>query len=244
MDVLDGADSWHGDGGRHPKHDRRAAARALRLAGRTYDEIVAEVGVSKSTVSLWVRDLPKPPPRDRAAHARMMNDRRWEPYRRRRDAERRETIAAAMAEVGALSGRELLLIGAALYWAEGTKAKPWARRDERVVFTNSDPDVIQVFLRWLDRLGVAPERRTYRVAIHESADLAAAHRYWADLIGISVQDFQKPSIKRHNPRTVRHNVGAGYHGCLVIKVYKSAELYRRIEGWWQGIAMALPARAC
>jgi hypothetical protein len=38
-------------------------------------------------------------------------------------------------------------------------------------------------------------------------------------------------IKRHNPQTVRKNVGENYHGCLRIVVHRSSDLYRRIEGW-------------
>ena len=40
------------------KDEQRAKARALRASGCTYDEIAAELGVSKGSVSLWVRDLP------------------------------------------------------------------------------------------------------------------------------------------------------------------------------------------
>ncbi len=42
------------------KDEVRARARALRAEGRDYDEIAARLGVSKSSVSLWVRDLPTP----------------------------------------------------------------------------------------------------------------------------------------------------------------------------------------
>ena len=41
-------------------------------------------------------------------------------------------------------------------------------------------------------------------------------------------------LKRHNPKTVRKNVGEGYHGCLRIDVRRSGDLYRRIEGWAAG----------
>ena len=44
------------------KDEVRARARALRGEGRDYDEIAARLGVSKSSVSLWVRDLPTPRP--------------------------------------------------------------------------------------------------------------------------------------------------------------------------------------
>jgi len=44
-------------------------------------------------------------------------------------------------------------------------------------------------------------------------------------------------LKRHNPTTVRLNQGDEYHGCLVVHVAKSRELYDTIVGLWQGIAM-------
>ena len=43
------------------KDDLRAKARDLREQGLDYKQIVAELGVSKSSVSLWVRDMPRPP---------------------------------------------------------------------------------------------------------------------------------------------------------------------------------------
>lgn len=42
------------------KDDLREAALALRAEGRTYDEIRDELGVSKGSLSLWLRDLAHP----------------------------------------------------------------------------------------------------------------------------------------------------------------------------------------
>jgi len=42
------------------RDDLRAKARDLRAQGRAYQEIAATLGVAKSSVSLWVRDLPAP----------------------------------------------------------------------------------------------------------------------------------------------------------------------------------------
>ncbi|WP_327156512.1 hypothetical protein OHU45_22320 [Streptomyces tubercidicus] len=219
------------------KDDLRTRARELRGQGLTYDRIQLELGCSKSSISLWVRDLPKPPPRRTPAEqARIAREKRWEHELAVRDRERRETKSAATQEVGDLSDRELLLAGAVLYWAEGTKDKPYKRR-EHVQFVNSDPGVIKVFAAWLRLLGVDPERIAYRVMIHMTADVEAAERYWAGLVGVDVTALQKTTIKKHNPKTTRKNVGEGYHGCLVIRVLQSAELYRRIEGWWYGIVL-------
>lgn len=217
------------------KDDLRARARELRKQGRTYDEIQVELGCSKSSISLWVRDLPKPPPRT-PEEASAIARRGWEATLKRREEERQRTKADATRDIGALSDRDLFIAGVALYWAEGTKDKPYARR-EGIIFVNSDPNVIQLYLAWLNLLGVEPERIGYRVMIHRTADVAGAERYWADLVGVDVTALQKTTIKKHNPKTVRKNAGEAYHGCLVIRVLQSADLYRRIEGWWYGIVL-------
>ncbi|MCP3822785.1 hypothetical protein NLX86_33320 [Streptomyces sp. A3M-1-3] len=219
------------------KDDLRARARELRTQGRTYDEIQVELGCSKSSISLWVRDLPKPERRRTREDASAIAKRGWEVTLQRRDLERQRTKKAAAAEIGAMTQRELFLLGIGLYWSEGTKDKPYARR-ENVTFVNSDPGMITTFLAWLDLLGVEREHVRYCVMIHETAHVAAAEGYWAELVGADLNAFNKTTIKKHNPKTVRKNTGDTYRGCLVIKVRQSADLYRRIEGWWCGIVEA------
>ncbi|MFD6492853.1 hypothetical protein ACFV99_06255 [Streptomyces sp. NPDC059944] len=225
---------------RHPraKDDLRARARELRLQGWTYDRIQIELGCSKSSISLWVRDLPTPERRKRTREeASAIAKRGWEATMRLRDEERRRTKQAATAEIGTLSDRELFLLGVALYWAEGSKTKPHLTQ-ERVTFINSDPRMIEVYLAWLRLLGVSSDRLRFHVHIHESGDVEGAERFWADLVGADAPALGKTYLKRHNPKTNRKNLGQDYRGCLVIRVLGSAELYRRIEGWWYGIVLS------
>jgi transposase len=123
------------------KDDLRARARELRLQGRTYDQIQLELGVSKSSISLWVRDLPRPERRRSTEQASAIAKRGWEARLRHREEERRHVKAAARQAVGEMTDREAFLTGVALHWAEGAKDKPYARR-ERLHFINSDPNVI------------------------------------------------------------------------------------------------------
>ncbi|PHQ51366.1 hypothetical protein BLA24_15925 [Streptomyces cinnamoneus] len=220
----------------HAKTDMRARARELRRAGRTYDEIVAELGVSKSSVSLWVRDLPKP--RKTTEQLDAMREARWAPHRRAQAIKRMETKLEAANEIGPMTDRELFLVGVGLYWSEGAKSKIH-RPAERATFVNSDPGMIRVYLAWLALLGVEPDRIQYRVMIHESADVGRAERFWADLASVDVTALKKTTLKKHDPRTVRKNVGDTYYGCLVVDVLRSADLYRRIEGWWYGIVVGV-----
>ena len=166
--------------------------------------------------------------------------------RAKKDERRDHELEAIATVVGQPSLREVLLAGAVAYWAEGTKRKPW-RLAERVTFTNSDPDMVRLFVAFLRAMGVDDQRRVFRVSIHESADDAAARAYWADLVGVPEPELMRSTLKRHIPKTVRKNVGDDYHGCLVIGVRQSVGLYREIEGIWRAISIGastlmLPSR--
>ncbi|MFF0705653.1 hypothetical protein ACFYVC_35640 [Streptomyces tendae] len=223
------------------KDDLRDRARELRRRGWTYDQIEAELGCSRSSVSLWVRDLPKPEPRYTPQEQQTLMRAGLARVRSAQDEERQRTKEEAKLAIGELSARELFLVGVGLYWAEGGKDKPYDRR-ENVTFVNSDPGMIKVFLAWLDLLGIERERLRFTVMIHENADVAGAEQFWAELVSADRSAFNKTTLKRHNPKTVRKNVGVSYRGCLVIKVLKGAELYRRIEGAWSGLVLAAEQR--
>ncbi|MFD5106193.1 hypothetical protein [Streptomyces cinereoruber] len=224
------------------KDDLRTRARELRLEGWTYDRIQVELGCSKSSISLWVRDLPKPEPRYTEEERRARMNSGLARLRATQDEERQETKRLAHESVGALTDRELFIAGVTLYWAEGAKGKTYRRR-EVLQFINSDPNVITLYLRWLDLLGVTPDRLRFRVSIHESADVAEAERFWAELAGVDASAFQRATLKRHNPKTVRKNTAEAYRGCLVVYVTGGSELYRRMEGAWYGIVEAARAQS-
>jgi transcriptional regulator with XRE-family HTH domain len=226
------------------KDEVRARARELREGGLDYEEIAGALGVSKSSVSLWVRDMPRPPrlsykeTRKRAAEGVR---RYWAAERPVREARREAVRAAAAAAIGVLSPREILIAGSIAYWCEGTKKKP-CRQAESVAFINSDPDLIKLFLRFLSAAGVESSQLRFRVHIHESADVAAAEQFWLAVTGAEPAQFHRTTLKRHNPRTVRKNVGDDYHGCLIVVVRQSADLYERIEGWVRAVTAIMPSQ--
>lgn len=97
------------------KDELHQRARELRAQGRTYNEIAAELGVSKGSISLWVRDLPRPA-RLSYEESRRRNAEATAAYfqarREVRQAARREVVDAASAQIGALSDREICIAGA------------------------------------------------------------------------------------------------------------------------------------
>jgi hypothetical protein len=193
-------------------------ARGLRRTGLPLAEIAATLGVSRSSVSLWVRDveftpLPRPPRgRRRAPNA----------LQRRKQAEVDRLVEEGRARVGRLSEREFLVAGIALYAGEG------AKRDGAVKFANSDPRMIAFHCAWLRRFFEIDETRLrVRLYLHEGLDLDASVAYWSALTGIPPSQFQKPYRAVPDP-TIRHTKHV--HGCVSID-YSCSSTHRRIMGF-------------
>src|SRR5215469_5169130 len=87
------------------KDEVRARARELRSCGYTYAEIAAELSVSRSSVSLWTRDLPRV---GRISHeeTRQRNaagvSEYWRAEGLRREARRDAVSQAAATEIGSV----------------------------------------------------------------------------------------------------------------------------------------------
>ena len=218
------------------KDEIREQAIGLRRDGLSYREISEHLMVSKSSLSLWLRDVPVSEEHREAMHKRLRESSatRAETNRALGARRRADIREVAVHQVPALAESELFVAGVVAYWAEGAKNKPW-RGSEAVRFMNSDSSMIRLFLAWAHLIGVSDDRLVFRVQIHESADIAGAVRFWADVVGVSADSVQT-TLKRHNPKTVRKNTADDYHGCLCVYVRRSAELNLRIAGWFEGIA--------
>jgi hypothetical protein len=214
----------------------------LRKQGKSYNEIMAVVPVAKSTLSLWLRDvgLSKKQTQLFSIKKRLAQLRGGEA----RHTDRLERTAVVMDEaknmIGNLTKRERLLIGTALYWAEGSKEKTY-RPSVRLDFANSDPDMIRFHVAWLrEVLGVSDSDIQVTLHIHENRlqELEDFKSYWLNATNLTLENYTKPVIKRHKPKTKRHNVADTYHGLVAIRVRRSTMLNRRILGWIHGIIAA------
>jgi hypothetical protein len=194
------------------------AARGLRAQGWTLLEIATELGVAKSSVSLWVRDVAFVPRRPSGSPDRK---RGLHPQRiaklREIDALDREGIA----RVGIMSDQAFLVAGAALYAGEGSKT------DGQVLFPNSDPRMIAFFCAWLRRFfDIDESRLRLRLYLHQGLDLDAATAFWAELTGIPPEQHTKPYRAVPDP-SIRH--AKHPMGCPAVR-YGCARTHRAVMG--------------
>jgi hypothetical protein len=220
---------------------QRNDAIRLREKGYSYREILREIPVAKSTLSLWLRKIGLSERQEqRLTMKRLEAGRRGAQARRNKRLKVTEEIKdRARSEILRLNigKKELWLMGVMLYWAEGKKEKE-SSPSGSVRFSNSDPIMLKLFCKWLVEVCNVPEGQlTYDLYLHESHKhrLTEILKYWTDILGVGRKGIQKVYFKRHLTRTKRNNVGTSYFGQLMIGVRKSTYLNRKIAGWIEGI---------
>lgn len=211
----------------------KSKARELRKKGLSVKEIQRKLGVSRSSVSLWVRDI-------------KLNKKQLEKlYLNKRTGALKGSIIAAtnkikkreeltqrlmregMKEVGILSKRDRFVVGIAMYFAEGDKT------DRHVAFSNSNPQSIKFMIDWLREFCKVPEAR-FRgsLYLHDNLDEKKAKRFWSELTKIPLSQFTKTYIVKNNPRRLRKTKNP--YGVFRVRV-SDVNLHRKIMGWISGI---------
>ena len=191
-------------------------ARRLRAGGMTMPDIAASLGVSRSSVSLWTRDVPITAGPRRPAVGRLPNR-----LQRAKEAEIAALLEAGRERIGRLSDRDLLVAGTALYAGEGAKA------DGRVKLANSDPRMIGLHCRWLRRFFAVDESRLrVHLYLHAGLDLDGAIEFWSATTRIPPEQFTRP-YRAVPDAGIRHNKHR--HGCPSV-VYSCAATHRAVMG--------------
>ncbi|TSC69390.1 MAG: Uncharacterized protein G01um101466_51 [Parcubacteria group bacterium Gr01-1014_66] len=110
----------------HPHNSNYQDALQLSLNGSSYGEIKNFLGIPKSTQSYWFKDLELPAEAKKLLKKKqgnglkalaLFNNHRTKAIQK----ENEETRMAYEMRIVTLCDRELMLIGASLYWAEGQK---------------------------------------------------------------------------------------------------------------------------
>jgi len=221
------------------KEEEYALAIQLRRQGKTYNEILKNIPVAKSTLSIWLRSVGlAKSQKQRLTKKRIEAQRRGADSRyNARVAEVQSLVEKGILDVGVLTERELWLIGITLYWAEGSKQHAH-NPSVGVIFSNSDAAMHRCFLRWLTFIEIPERAITFDLFVHKSRemDIPLFKKWWTRELKLSDGMLNTVYLKRGNIKTNRHNVADLYHGLLRIKVAGSTSLNRKIQGWIEGIA--------
>jgi hypothetical protein len=177
------------------KREQMERARFLRGQGMSLNEIVATLGVSKASVSLWVRNIAlTSTQRAGLSHkGRSLDSIEKRRINRIKNTEEKHAVVITHAKkaIPVLSKRELFLVGVALYWGEGGKTQKGTAR-----VANSDPKIISIMMRFFKEICNVPDTK-FRGHVHTFSHLnvGLAEEYWSNISGIPRNQFYKTYSK-------------------------------------------------
>ena len=173
------------------KYIEKKKALVLRKRGESLKSIASQLGVSKSSVSIWVRDVPLSMEQLKFLGQKGFTSEAIEKRRTTRNANERTKRDKVMQEgaknIRALSKNDLRIIGLCLYWGEGGKTVRGMAR-----ISNSDPAVIKVMMRFFREICLVEEKK-FRGSLHIHSHLEShkAEKYWSTISGIPQSQFYK-----------------------------------------------------
>ncbi|EKD43251.1 MAG: hypothetical protein ACD_72C00390G0002 [uncultured bacterium] len=209
------------------KLEQRKIAETLRKNGASYGEILELIKVSKSTLSLWLRNITLTNEQKNKLYKIPRQINAYNLAKKNQDKKILITkiiLDESILEVEKLIDNKLFLAGLMLYWAEGDKAE----MIEAVKFTNSDPIMIKLMMRWFREICEVPEEKI-RIAlnIHELHNQKEIENYWSKITEIPLSQFNKTFVK---PSALTFKRNLLYNGTCSIRV-SNKNLFRKIKGW-------------
>lgn len=219
------------------KSHKKILAQLMRKKGKSIKEIARFLEVSRSSVSVWCRDVKLTFKQIKNLHERMVTGgyigRLKGAYlqRSKKELKIKEYEQLGIKNIGNLNNRELLLIGIGLYLGEGNK------QGNKFQFTNSNPDIVRLIILWLEKC-FKVKRNNLDLTIF--INLVHINReqklldYWTKITKTNIDQFHKTIfIKSKNKKLyLNHD---NYFGILSVRVKKSSNLQYKILGLCYGI---------
>lgn len=209
-----------------PKLEERMTVEKLRKQGLSYREIMQQVAVSKSSISLWCKNI-------QLTHSQKekLKGKRPKGYlgalanRIKRQSEIILIKRGAATEINELTFDEFKIAGATLYWGEGDKK-------HSAGVTNSDPQLIKFMMKWFRDVCKVPEAK-FKLSIyyHSGQNEEEIKKYWSSLTRVPLSQFHKSIFKKEGTG-YRKNIL--YKGTLKIRICDE-NLRHRILTWIEKI---------
>lgn len=187
----------------------------MRAEGWSVREIEQELGVARSSVSVWVRDIVLGP----SQLERLLT--RTRPGQI--VAAQRKAAAAREVRRGyQLEGRRLIherepsyAAGCMLYWAEGAKAR------NVVDFCNADPELVTTFAAFLRRHFEVTDARM-RIACNLFADHVERQReienFWLERLGLPETSLRKSQVNVYSKYSQKKRINKLPYGTCKLVV--------------------------
>ncbi|PIR73353.1 MAG: hypothetical protein COU40_02980 [Candidatus Moranbacteria bacterium CG10_big_fil_rev_8_21_14_0_10_35_21] len=196
----------------------------LREKGFSFKEISEKLGISKSTASLWVRDvILSKKAKNRIHELSVAGRKKGNEVKRKKWEIESDAIKKKVKKYFSDIGHSKInpkIACALLYWGEGTKYEG----NSSVSFMNADPKMIKYFL-YVFRKSFNLNEKKFRalVHLHEYHDVEKQLKFWSNITKIPVAQFNKSYLKKNTGKNKKEN----YPGCISIR-YCDIRIYEEL----------------
>ncbi|MBI2337843.1 hypothetical protein HYU95_01550 [Candidatus Daviesbacteria bacterium] len=189
----------------------------LRSSGYSLPEISKEVGVSKTSVLRYIKNVQILPQYLAEWAGKRGGSKKIRLLKLKKALNKGEEI------VSELTGKEKLLILCALYWAEGNK--------KDFILTNSDPQLIRIFVNGLRQiLNITNDQIRISLRLYEDLDREKSLAFWSNVVGIAKEQFLSIHILPGKKK------GKLEYGMCRVRVIRGGDLLKEVMGINQIIA--------
>jgi len=123
---------------------------------------------------------------------------------------------------------KLKIAGIMLYWAEGYKNLRERDRGGVVDLSNSEPEIIKIFLKFLRKIcGVDENRLRVFLYCYANQNVDSLKKYWHKITGIPLKQFSKPYVRKD---FLPEKEGKMKYGLVHIR-YSDKKLFSQIKDW-------------
>jgi hypothetical protein len=212
-------------------NDKKEKAFELRKKGYSYNMITDRLGISKSTLSCWFKEIPFIPNRQVIERIKNGPFKSGQIRHNQRVANIAKIKKIAKEELGRITKRDLWMLGLGLYIGEGSKAYETAQ------IINSDPAIIRLAIKWFnDICGINNDHITIAMHLYPDNDEKKCRYYWKKITGLSTKQFRKTLVDRRTNKSSskRRKLPFGTVRLSIISNGNSnfgVNLHRRIMGW-------------
>lgn len=197
----------------------------MRKNGKTIPHIAESIGVSKSSVSIWLRGITLPEKTHKLMRLRSAKNRLLAHEAKRQLTRTRLSNASSEAQA-LISSQQInpeiaLIVCSLMYWCEGTKSE----NDSEFTFTNADPLIVSGFLALL-RAALPLDENHFRVKmhLHKYHTETVQRKFWSGVTKIPETQFQNTFWKLNSGKNIKQH----YQGCIQVR-YHDVLVARKIS---------------
>jgi len=206
------------------KKQLKLKAIELRKKGYSIKELKEKLGVSKGSISLWVRNIPLSENAQKRLKKRYTQGQLAAQKSILNKTKEKNKIAEDFAKdvfkQANISQQVKIFLCAMIWWCEGNKSIK-----DSVVFTNSDPELVKSFL-YLFRNSFDIDESKIRILmhLHDYHNEKILKNFWSEATNVPISQFNRTHWKKSDHRLKKE----GYLGCIKIQ-YNDVRIARKLH---------------